>query len=248
MFQVRLKVLGGTHDGRTILLKSPKFIVGRERDCHLRPKSDLVSRYHCVFVVDEHCVRLRDMESRHGTFVNKNRVEGEVVLNDNDRVEFADLQFRVKLAEITADQLTEPTTVEPPPAEFAIPAAPTPDGTPAPAQPPFTTAEQAGMPPGDPNAWGQQHPGWFYPPQMPWGYPMPGQQMPGQQPPGQMPGYPGMPMPPGFPQMPMDGSQAGYPYPGQPPQPAEQPPAESPGKMEIPVKLPDPEDTGVKED
>ena len=53
MFQVELKVLEGRQQGKTIPLNVRQFLIGREQDCHLRPNSDLVSRHHCVFTVDD---------------------------------------------------------------------------------------------------------------------------------------------------------------------------------------------------
>ena len=67
MLQAELKILGGKHQGKAIPLSTKKFLVGREQDCQLRPNSDLVSRHHCVFSIDDYAVRLRDLGSTNGT-------------------------------------------------------------------------------------------------------------------------------------------------------------------------------------
>ena len=61
MLHAMLKIVGGKHDGDTVSLITPKFLIGREQDCHLRPNSELVSRHHCVFTLDEYALRIRDL-------------------------------------------------------------------------------------------------------------------------------------------------------------------------------------------
>src|SRR5579872_2594536 len=95
MFQVELKVLEGRQQGKTIHLNVKQFLIGREEDCHLRPNSDLVSRHHCVFTVDDFTVRLRDLGSTNGTFVNGERLTGQVVLKPGDHVSVGKLSFEI---------------------------------------------------------------------------------------------------------------------------------------------------------
>src|SRR3990172_4146736 len=95
MLQAKLRVVGGKHHGKTIPLGTSKFLIGREQDCQLRPNSELVSRHHCVFNVDDFTVRLRDLGSTNGTFVNDNRVRGEMTLKAGDRVRVGKLDFEV---------------------------------------------------------------------------------------------------------------------------------------------------------
>lgn len=93
--KVELRVLGGDFAITMIALMEPKYLVGRAPDCHLRPASDRVSRHHCVFKQDEYSIRLRDLGSTNGTFVNNERINGEVVLNDGDVVQVGDLTMQV---------------------------------------------------------------------------------------------------------------------------------------------------------
>ena len=66
----RLKVLSGPGSGETIPVLHGKLLIGREQDCHLRLESGLVSRHHCVLLLDEYTLRIRDLGSRNGTYVN----------------------------------------------------------------------------------------------------------------------------------------------------------------------------------
>ena len=86
MLKAELKVTGGTHAGKLIPLAKSRFLIGRGEDCQLRPASEQISRHHCVFSTDEFTVRLRDLGSTSGTFVNGEQLHGEVVLKDGDTI------------------------------------------------------------------------------------------------------------------------------------------------------------------
>src|SRR5579872_7290290 len=108
MFQVELKVLEGRQQGKTIPLNVKQFLIGREEDCHLRPNSDLVSRHHCVFTVDDFTVRLRDLGSTNGTFVNGERLQGQVVLKPGDQVSVGKLSFEIVVREAATVAIPAP--------------------------------------------------------------------------------------------------------------------------------------------
>lgn len=102
MLQANLKVVGGRHHGKMIPLATKKFLIGREQDCHLRPNSELISRHHCVFAVDDFSVRVRDLGSTNGTFVNDERVRGEAALQSGDRIRVGKLDFELVIGEPVA--------------------------------------------------------------------------------------------------------------------------------------------------
>jgi len=96
--EVKLIVANGKSAGREIPVAGPKFFVGRSEDCHLRPNSDLVSRHHCVMIVEEGFVAIRDFGSKNGTYVNGTRVKGEQELKTGDRIVIGPLEFEVDLS------------------------------------------------------------------------------------------------------------------------------------------------------
>ncbi|MDA1015292.1 MAG: FHA domain-containing protein [Planctomycetota bacterium] len=97
MLRAELKVVGGKHDGKVIPLTTKKFLIGREEDCHLRPNSDMVSRHHCVFTLDDFSLRLRDLGSTNGTQINGERLRGQTVLNAGDTISIGNLGFEVRI-------------------------------------------------------------------------------------------------------------------------------------------------------
>lgn len=267
MLHVELKVLEGRQQGKLIPLNVRQFLIGREQDCHLRPNSDLVSRHHCVFTVDDFTVRLRDLGSTNGTFVNGERIQGQVMLKPGDNVLVGKLSFEIVVREVAPVAVAagpvssdEPAVEEPPP--VAIPAesmdtavnvtdtiefplSQTGDDTTiipsgAPLDPAAVQQHQAFLPPNPyaPNPYA-----------MPPGYGMPPGYPPGYPPQGYVPGYPGYGMPtympqPGYgmPQM-VPGMQPGYGMAA----PTAAPPAPAAATPEVPdVVLPDPALTGAK--
>lgn len=261
MVAAELKVVGGKHAGQVIPLNRRKFLIGREQDCQLRPNSDMVSRHHCVFSVDDFSVRLRDLGSTNGTLVNGERIRKETVLAAGDRIVIGNLDFELVIRAgvavsdtdsksmpaipLTAEdtQVTSRTVLEIPasPLTAVAPPAAAPQPmvaeaqmavTPSPA-PAVSSAETTMMPPV------QMMPGQYGYPQMmqpmmqPMGYPG-----------GMYGGMPYQQMMPGYGQMyPQMMPQMGYPAQAPATQAAPQP--ESQGAPE--VALPDPSTTGAKE-
>jgi pSer/pThr/pTyr-binding forkhead associated (FHA) protein len=118
MMDARLKILGGPASGQLIPISKNKLIVGREEDCHLHLTSEYVSRHHCVLLLDEYTLRIRDLGSRNGTFVNGKRIgSGETILASGDVVTVGDMIGRVDLGKpvaIDSPEVSEaPTTMSP---------------------------------------------------------------------------------------------------------------------------------------
>src|SRR6185436_9233316 len=111
MLQAELKILGGKHQGKSIPLSTKKFLVGREQDCHLRPNSDLVSRHHCVFSIDDYAVRLRDLGSTNGTRVNGKPLHGEVILKAGDQIGIGKLELELVIRQRSGSAAPEPVPV-----------------------------------------------------------------------------------------------------------------------------------------
>lgn len=92
---LKLKVLEGKNVGQEIPVNGKKFFIGRAEDCHLRPGSDLISRHHCVLLIEDGYLGVRDFGSKNGTHVNDERIVAERELKSGDRLSVGPLRFEV---------------------------------------------------------------------------------------------------------------------------------------------------------
>ena len=111
---------------------------GAKQDCHLRLPCEFVSRHHCALLLEDFTLRIRDLGSKNGTFVNGHRIAAsEAILLHDDLVAVGATQFLIELtphpeqanqsttssAELKGTGLFDTRTVEdgaaapPPPAE-----------------------------------------------------------------------------------------------------------------------------------
>jgi pSer/pThr/pTyr-binding forkhead associated (FHA) protein len=79
--QYRVKI-----GARTLKLPEGTLDVGRMADCWLTLDDDLISRYHARFHVSPERVEIEDLGSRNGTYVNGERLDGKVILQQADKV------------------------------------------------------------------------------------------------------------------------------------------------------------------
>lgn len=95
--RVKLKVLLGKNDGKEIPIAVKRFLIGRGDDCHMRPKSEAISRNHCAILINEEedQVVLRDLNSRNGTFLNGERITTDMSLEAGDHLQLGRLEFEV---------------------------------------------------------------------------------------------------------------------------------------------------------
>jgi predicted component of type VI protein secretion system len=97
----RLRVLSGPHAGETIEIRRGKLLIGREEDCHLRPESEFVSRHHCVLLLDDYTLRIRDLGSKNGTFVNGRRIgTSETILLHDDMISIGEMIGQIDLSQV----------------------------------------------------------------------------------------------------------------------------------------------------
>jgi len=94
---LKLKIVQGKNAGQEVAITGQKFLIGRAEDCHLRPGSDMISRHHCVIVVDQTYVAVRDFGSKNGTYVNNERVVGECELKSGDQLRVGPLEFEIAI-------------------------------------------------------------------------------------------------------------------------------------------------------
>jgi pSer/pThr/pTyr-binding forkhead associated (FHA) protein len=93
--QVKLKVLSGASAGKEVLITGKQLLIGRDEGCHLRPRSDSVSRRHCELAIEDSRVSVTDLGSRNGTVVNGETITETRVLAPGDKLRVGRLEFEV---------------------------------------------------------------------------------------------------------------------------------------------------------
>ncbi len=102
-------------------LKAGQQVVGRQHGCELRVPVASVSRQHCAITLDNGSVKVRDLGSSNGTFVNGEKIESEREMAPGDLVSLGAVLFVIRIdgapAEVDgsevlarAKQLTEVTS------------------------------------------------------------------------------------------------------------------------------------------
>ena len=121
--KAKLRVLSGSSAGKELKLKKGQFLIGRSDSCHLRPRSDAVSRKHCVLFIDDNKIRIRDLKSRNGTILNGEKTQGDVEVKSGDKVVVGPLEFEV-LFTIDAPSTPAPVAAKKPVQEKVTKASP----------------------------------------------------------------------------------------------------------------------------
>lgn len=97
--KVSLIVASGVHQGKTIPVVGPKFLIGRDPQCQLRPASQVISKVHCGLLVRDGKVFAIDYGSTNGTSVNEVQLKAneECEVKHGDRIKAGPLDFTLKL-------------------------------------------------------------------------------------------------------------------------------------------------------
>jgi pSer/pThr/pTyr-binding forkhead associated (FHA) protein len=73
--EITFEVTGGSLSGKRFVFKKPtSCVAGRADDCSIRLfgsfEHSMVSRHHCLLDIDPPRIRVQDLGSRNGTFIN----------------------------------------------------------------------------------------------------------------------------------------------------------------------------------
>src|SRR6185436_2343569 len=106
----KLVAVTGPLAGTTFPLGADALTLGRDRSSTIHLTDLTVSRHHCRIEAGEHGFRVRDLESRHGTFVNGLPVR-ERDLEPGDRIAVGGTLFLFLLAADAAEPSADPSVV-----------------------------------------------------------------------------------------------------------------------------------------
>lgn len=97
MLTIDLISLNGRNEGAVAHLKAGYWMIGRHRECQIRPKSSSVAERHCLIHVQENLAGVVDLESGEGTKVNEQELESKTwhKLADGDEIGCGKIRFRV---------------------------------------------------------------------------------------------------------------------------------------------------------
>ncbi|MEM9704096.1 MAG: FHA domain-containing protein [Planctomycetota bacterium] len=95
---------GGEPVNRAVPLDRPVLFFGRHPDCDVMPQgSAKVSRRHCCVAEASGKVRVRDLGSLNGTWVNGKRVNREAPLEPGDVLRVGDVGYKLDRLTVFAD-------------------------------------------------------------------------------------------------------------------------------------------------
>jgi len=99
---------------KEIPLTRPKTVIGRRPECDIRiPKAE-ISRQHCQIFLEGGTLKVKDLGSSNGTFVNSEKIL-EAVINAGDQISVGHTTFAVRIDGMpqTFEQQKVKTAVKP---------------------------------------------------------------------------------------------------------------------------------------
>jgi pSer/pThr/pTyr-binding forkhead associated (FHA) protein len=96
---VTLIMTQGSHAGTAAPIHPGYYLVGRHKQCQIRPKSRSVSRRHCLLLSNDDGFGALDLKSTGGTYVNGQRLQPRQwrTLGDGDQIRFGKVAFSVSI-------------------------------------------------------------------------------------------------------------------------------------------------------
>ena len=95
--------LGEQKTLRRWIIRPLPYCVGRNADMNLSLPYQSVSGRHAEFYIADNTLRIRDLGSTNGTFINRKRLVEDVVIQEHDVLHFSECEFRVGRTESTIE-------------------------------------------------------------------------------------------------------------------------------------------------
>jgi pSer/pThr/pTyr-binding forkhead associated (FHA) protein len=107
--QVVLVTFKADGERRSFSLPKDITVIGRREDCDIRIPLGEVSRKHCRLIIEVETLRVEDMGSSNGTFLNGARVQ-EAVVQPGDALQVGSVVFVVQMDGVPADGEIQPVS------------------------------------------------------------------------------------------------------------------------------------------
>jgi pSer/pThr/pTyr-binding forkhead associated (FHA) protein len=95
--EAKLVILEGRFQGCEIPIPNTVLLIGRDSQCHVQLHSPAVSKRHCAIAAWAGKVRVRDLKSRNGTYLNGQPVVGEMMVKDGDQLQVGTHLFQFQI-------------------------------------------------------------------------------------------------------------------------------------------------------
>ncbi|TWT98313.1 FHA domain-containing protein [Stieleria varia] len=120
---VELTLNVGSPGGTIAPLQEGYYMIGRHRECQIRPKSKSVSRRHCLILNNEDGLGILDLESTRGTQVNGKRLHPKTWhrLNHGDLVRCGKVTIEVSISQPNAKSNGKPQSTSKAHAKLSLP-------------------------------------------------------------------------------------------------------------------------------
>lgn len=82
---------------KVLPIRSNATILGRRNDCDLCIPLQVVSRRHCQLSQEANALKVRDLKSSNGTFINGAKIQDETMAKPGDRIQIGPLTFVVQI-------------------------------------------------------------------------------------------------------------------------------------------------------
>lgn len=99
-----LRILNGKSKGKKLMLPEREIVFGRDASCDIRHKSKSISDRHCTLEPTEAGVRVCDLGSERGTFINGERITDEGLVKAGAMLRIGDLQFRLVGEDLSVEE------------------------------------------------------------------------------------------------------------------------------------------------
>lgn len=96
---------------RSFSMARDMTVIGRREDCDLRIPLGEVSRKHCRILRDGDTLKLEDLGSSNGTFLNASRVQ-EALLTPGDTIQVGPVVFVLQVDGVPSDDELQPVPME----------------------------------------------------------------------------------------------------------------------------------------
>src|SRR5262245_4145787 len=99
--KLQLIQMGPLPSPDAIVIDDLPCVLGRSSSCDRQVHHPMVSRKHCELVQADEGVKIQDLHSSNGTYVNGHRVKESAVLHDGDEINLACVAYRVSVKRVS---------------------------------------------------------------------------------------------------------------------------------------------------